>query len=114
MDAGGRVAGSARRRGAPAIIGWVTVAKLWRRGQRGWPRGFPIVQFPNPPLILAFAGWAVAAISSGTVHDIGRWIFTIGLAIWAWQETTGGVNWFRRLLGVAGLVWVLITLVGEL
>ncbi len=35
----------------------VTIAKLWRRGQVGWPRRFPIAQFPNPPLLLALAGW---------------------------------------------------------
>jgi hypothetical protein len=98
-----------------ASIGWVTVAKLWRRGQLGWPRGFPIVQFPNPPLLLAFVGWGVVTTTSvGTVHDLGRWVFTIGLAIWAGEEATGGVNWFRRLLGVGGLVWVVFTLAGEL
>jgi hypothetical protein len=31
----------------------VTIAELWRRGQVGWPRRFPIAQFPNPPLLLA-------------------------------------------------------------
>ena len=99
---------------AHASIGWVTVAKLWRRGQLGWPRGFPIVQFPNPPLLLAFAGWGIAAAGAGTAHDVGRWVFIIGLAVWAWEEAACGVNWFRRLLGAAGLVWVLFTLAGEL
>jgi hypothetical protein len=34
--------------------------------------------------------------------------------VWAWQEMTGGVNWFRRLLGVGGLVWVAFALASEL
>jgi hypothetical protein len=97
-----------------ASIHAVTVVELWRRGQVGWPRGFPIVQFPNPPLLVAFAGWAFAAVASGTAHDAGRWAFTLGLGVWAWGEMTGGANWFRRLLGAGGLVWVAFALAGEL
>ena len=92
----------------------MTVVERWRRGQVGWPRSFPIVQFPNPPLLLALAGWGVAAATSGPAHDAGRWAFTLGLGVWAWQEMTGGVNWFRRLLGVGGLVWVAFALASEL
>jgi hypothetical protein len=92
----------------------VTVSELWRRGQVGWPRSFPVAQFPNPPLLLAFAGWGVAAATGGTAHDLSRWVFIIGLGLWAWGETTGGVNWFRRLLGAGGLVWVVFTLAREL
>jgi hypothetical protein len=92
----------------------VTLAQLWRRGQEGWPRRFPIAQFPNPPLLLAFAGSGLAAVATGTAHDVGRAIFTIGLGVWAWLETVAGVNWFGRLLGVAGLVWIVVSLTGEL
>jgi hypothetical protein len=90
----------------------VTVAELWRRGQAGWPRGFPIAQFPNPPLLLAFAGWGLAAVAGGA--DVGRAAFILGLAVWAWEEEAGGVNWFRRLLGVGALVWIVAGLIGEL
>jgi len=92
----------------------VTVVELWRRGQAGWPRSFPIVQFPNPPLLVALAGWGVAAATDGTVRDGGRWAFTLGLGVWAWEEATDGVNWFRRLLGAGGLAWVAFTLVSAL
>ena len=92
----------------------VTIAELWRRGQVGWPRRFPIAQFPNPPLLLAFAGWGLAAVADGTTHDVGRAVFIVGLGIWAWEETVGGVNWFRRLLGVGVLVWIVAALAGEL
>jgi hypothetical protein len=92
----------------------VTAAELWRRGQAGWPRRFPIAQFPNPPLLLAFAGLALAAATDRTPHDVGRAIFTIGLGVWAWEEAVDGVNWFRRLLGVGALVWIVASLAGEL
>lgn len=92
----------------------MTVAELWRRGQVGWPRGFPIAQFPNPPLLLAFAGLGVAAVTRSTPHDVGRAVFVLGLAVWAVEEIVGGVNWFRRLLGAAALVWTVVGLAGAL
>lgn len=92
----------------------VTTDELWRRGQVGWPRRFPVVQFPNPPLLLAFAGWGLASRSDGTAHEVGRAVFTLCLAVWAWQETAGGVNWFRRLLVATALVWIVAGLTGEL
>jgi hypothetical protein len=94
------------------VIGSVTIAALWRRGQMGWPRSFPIVQFPNPPLLVAFAGWGLAALTHGTAHDVGRVAFVAGLAVWALMEVVAGVNWFRRLVGVAALVWIVAGLVG--
>ena len=92
----------------------VTIAELWRRGQVGWPRRFAIAQFPNPPLLLAFAGWGLAAVAGGTTHDVGRVVFTVGLGVWAWEEAMRGANWFRRLLGVGTFVWIVAGLAGEL
>jgi hypothetical protein len=92
----------------------VTAAELWRRGQVGWPRRFPIAQFPNPPLLLALGGWGLAAMAGGTPHDVGRAVFTLGLAVWAWEEAVSGVNWFRRLLGAGALVWIVADLSGKL
>src|ERR1700689_3592313 len=96
--AGGAPAGPVVCHDAP-----MTVVEFWRRGQAGWARQFPVVQAPNPPLLLAFAGRAVAARTTGTPHTVGRWVATAGLAVWGWQETTDGVNWFRRLLGAGTL-----------
>jgi hypothetical protein len=92
----------------------VTIAELWRRGQVGWPRRFPIAQFPNPPLLLAFAGSGLAAAADGAVHDAGRALFVLGLVVWALEEALSGVNWFRRLLGLGALVWIAVGLAGEL
>lgn len=88
--------------------------ELSQRGQIGWPRRFPIVQFPNPPLLLAVVGWGLAALAGGTAHDIGRVVFTLGLVVWALEEAIQGVNWFRRLLGVGVLVWIAASLASEL
>ena len=92
----------------------MTASELWRRGQLGWPRRFPIAQFPNAPLLIAFAGWALAAVTHGNAHDVGRAVFTVGLSVWAWQEAVSGVNWFRHLLGVGALVWIVVDLAGRL
>jgi len=92
----------------------VSGAELWRRGQEGWPRSFPLAQFPNAPLLLSFAGSILAALTSGEAHDIGRAIAILGLAVWAWLEAVDGVNWFRHLVGVGALIWLVISLAGQL
>jgi hypothetical protein len=83
---------------------------LWRRGQRGWPAAFPVAQLPNAPLLFALVGLLIAALASGSVHDYARGAFYAGLAAWAWEELASGINWFRRVLGVAGLVYVVVKL----
>lgn len=85
-----------------------TLRDRWRRGQRGWPASFPVVQFPNAPLLVALAGWLVAALTGGSVHSYARGVFYAGLAAWAWEELTDGVNWVRRGFGIAGLVYVVV------
>ena len=85
-----------------------TPRKIWRRGQHGWPAGFPVVQLPNVPLLAALAGWLVAALTDGLVHDCARATFYTGLAAWAWKEVDDGVNWARRAIGAAGLVFVIV------
>jgi hypothetical protein len=94
------------------LIDPVTIAALWRRGQMGWPRSFPLVQFPNPPLLVAIAGWGLAAATDGTARDVGRAAFVAGLGVWALMEVVAGVNWFRRLVGAAALVWIVVGLAG--
>jgi hypothetical protein len=80
----------------------------WRQGQRGWPARFPLVQFPNAPLLVALGAWLVGALTDGSVHAYARAAFYAGLAAWAWEELTGGVNWVRRAVGAAGLVYVVV------
>jgi hypothetical protein len=77
---------------------------LWRRFKRltqlGWPTGFPIVQFPNAPLIIAFLTGATAARTHDPGHAYLAAISFLALGIWAYEELLHGVNWFRHLLGL--------------
>ncbi len=75
-------------------------------------RGYVVAQFPNPPLLVAFAALAIGWLldEASGAYDYSRAVFYIGLAIWAWLEVAGGVNGFRRVLGVAGLLYVVIRL----
>ena len=88
----------------------VDIAAAWRRGQEGWPRRFVLVQFPNVPLIVALAGSGLAAIPDWPPAPYADAAGRIGLAVFAYLELTDGVNWFRRLLGAAVLVQLVITL----
>jgi hypothetical protein len=76
------------------------------RRERGWPAGSPLLQPPNAPLLVAQGSWLVAAVTQGPVRACARVVFLAGLAVWAWQELASGVNWVRRLYGVAGLGYV--------
>jgi hypothetical protein len=90
------------------------VIDLLRRGQRGWPASFPIVQLPNVPLFVALAALVVGALTHGMAHAYARAIFYAGLAAWAWSELASGVNWVRRAIGVAGLVYVVVKVAAAL
>jgi hypothetical protein len=81
---------------------------LWRRAQHGWPARFPIVQFPNTPLIVALIASIVGHVSSGTLHDVARVVSLLGLIAWAVLEVVSGVNWLRRLLGAGFLAYLAV------
>src|SRR5829696_3115910 len=91
-----------------------TLEERWRRGQRGWPASFPLVQFPNAPLLVALAALPVAAVTDGSVHAYARAAFYAALGAWAWEELASGVNWVRRVVGAGGLVYVVLRIGGEL
>ena len=93
-------------READRLSARATMRDSWRRGQRGWPARFPVAQLPNAPLWVALGGQLVAVMTDGSVHAYARAAFYAGLAAWAWQELVSGVNWVRRALGAAGLIYV--------
>ena len=74
-------------------------AYTWLR-QLGWPQRFPIVQFPNAPLIIAFLAGQAATHAHGATHAYAYGISFIAMGIWAYEELVHGVNWFRHLLGL--------------
>ncbi len=80
----------------------VTCWRAFKRlTQLSFPRSYPIVQFPNAPLILAFASGLLAGHSHGREHAYAHAISYLATAIWAYLELFQGVNAFRRLLGLA-------------
>ena len=82
----------------------------WRRGQHGWPPAFPLVQFPNAPLLVGLGGSLVAALTEGSLRSCALVAAHAGLLTWAWKEVSGGVNWVRRALGAGGLVYLAATI----
>jgi hypothetical protein len=85
-------------------------AALWRRGQQGWPPSFPLIQFPNASLLVFLVAAVLERVASGRLQDVAWAVARVALAIWAYDEAARGVNWFRRLIGVAVLVAVVIGL----
>ncbi len=70
-------------------------------------RGITVAQFPNPPLVVAFvAALASRLLADGDLHDGARAVFYVALTVWAWDEASRGIDWFRRALGVVGLAYV--------
>ena len=72
--------------------------------------GYVVAQFPNAPLLVALAA-ALASLffdEGTTADDAARSVFYVGLTIWAYEEATRGVNGFRKALGIAGLLFVVV------
>jgi hypothetical protein len=65
------------------------------------PRRFPIVQFPNRSLIIGMATDAFARSHTGWARRLAALVSRIVMLYWSAQELVSGVNWFRRLVGVA-------------
>ena len=74
----------------------------------GFPRRFPIVQFPNVPLIIALLAGEAGRYLHGSAHSYAASVSYLALTIWAYEELVHGVNWFRRLLGLAFLVLLIV------
>jgi hypothetical protein len=70
----------------------------------GFPRSFPIVQFPNLPLIVAFLASQAGRFVRGSDHSFAMSVSYLAMTIWAYEELAEGVNWFRHLLGLAYVI----------
>jgi hypothetical protein len=75
-----------------------------------WPRGFPIVQFPNAPLIAAILAGIAGQATRGSAQRLALTIMYLALGVWAYEEAIRGDNWFRRLLGLGIGVYVVVRL----
>ena len=93
--------------------------KCWRAfkhlTQLSFPRSYPIVQFPNAPLIIAFASGLLAHHShGGREHAYAQGVSYLAIAIWAYLELFHGVNAFRRLLGLTYTISTVVHLANAL
>jgi hypothetical protein len=79
------------------IAGWRAFRRLTALS---FPRSYPIVQFPNAPLILAFVSGLVAHHVHRRAHSDAQAVSYLSMAVWAYLELFHGVNLFRRLLGL--------------
>jgi hypothetical protein len=84
----------------------------WQAYQRltglSFPRRFPIVQFPNLPLIVAFLAGEAGKFLDGSAHSYAASVSYLAMTIWAYEELVRGVNWFRRLLGLAYVILLIV------
>jgi hypothetical protein len=87
-----------------ALEGIALRARFKRLTALSWPKSFPIVQFPNAPLIVAFLAGATAGVVHGAAHADARAVSYLAMVIWAYEELVDGVNWFRHLLGLAYVI----------
>jgi hypothetical protein len=89
-----------------------SLLSLWRAFRHvtelGFPRRFPIVQFPNLPLIVALLAGEAGRYLHGSAHSYAASVSYLALTIWAYEELMHGVNWFRRLLGIAFLILLIV------
>jgi hypothetical protein len=95
----------------------VTTASVragWARGQKGWPARYPLVQFPNAPLLLSLLASVVHRLADGTLADHAWVVSRLALAVWAWEELVRGDNAVRRVLGLVALVLITHGLVDRL
>jgi hypothetical protein len=79
-------------------------AQFKRLTQIGLPRRFPIVQFPNAPLILALLAGAVGSHIHGASRNYATAAAYLAMTVWAYEELARGVNCFRRLLGLTYMI----------
>jgi hypothetical protein len=79
-----------------------------------FPRRFPIVQFPNLPLIVAVLAGTTGKFLDGSAHSCAASGSYLALAIWAYEELMHGVNSFRRLLGLGYVILQVVRIVDGL
>jgi len=89
-----------------------SLLRLWlafkRLTQLAFPRRFPIVQFPNLPLIVALLTGVASTFLHGNAHSYIAAVSYLAMTVWAYEELAHGVNWFRRLLGLTYVIILIL------
>lgn len=75
-----------------------------------------IAQFPNVPLwiFLITVGLRYVVPADSVIRTTLDWVGLVALSWWALAEVIRGVNPFRRLVGVGGIVLCILKLVSML
>jgi hypothetical protein len=115
----GRLLAAARRaRACGSLAIKERLLRAWLACKRltglSFPRRFPIVQFPNLPLIVAVLAGAAGKFLDGSAHSYAASVSYLAMTIWAYEELVHGVNWFRRLLGLAYVILLVVRVAGAL
>jgi hypothetical protein len=77
----------------PVVDAAVRARRVWRNlTALSFPRSYPIVQFPNAPLILAFGSGLLAQNSHGHEHSYAQAISYLSMAVWAYLELFQGMS----------------------
>jgi hypothetical protein len=87
------------------LSAWLAYKRLT---ELSFPRRFPIVQFPTLPLIVALIAGAAAKFLDGSAYSYAASVSYLAMTIWAYEELVHGVNWFRRLLGLAFVTLLIV------
>ena len=70
-----------------------------------------IIQKPNPPLVIFLLAILVENIfDDGRIHNAAYAVMVIAGVVWSWLEISDGDSWFRRILGLAVLANIALTL----
>ena len=91
------------------LSAWLAYKRLT---ELGFPRRFPIVQFPNLPLIIALLAAEAGTFIDGPGHRYAMAVAYLATAIWASEELVQGVNWFRHLLGLVVAIVLSVRVAG--
>jgi len=90
---------------------WLAYKRLT---ELSFPLRFPVVQFPNLPLIVALLAGEAGTFLGGSAHSYAASVSYLAMTIWAYEELVHGVNWFRRLLGLAYVILLVVRVAGAL
>ncbi|HKO27714.1 MAG TPA: hypothetical protein VJU80_09670 [Solirubrobacteraceae bacterium] len=74
------------------------------------PKSFPILQFPNRPLIVTVIAAAIARGTRGRTAAAATLVSRLALLAWSAEEIFKGANWFRRLIGIGGATYAVAEL----
>ena len=66
------------------------------------------IRLPRLPLIVAFLAGEAGKFAGGSAYSYAASVSYLAMTIWAYEELVHGVNWFRRLLGLAYLILLIV------